>query len=226
MADQKTDPKISGPDVNELRNEIDRLEAKIREAEMAANAKLEEAAPLRTVLKWKAPERIYTQKGRRWYVIVAFITIIIIAYSALTGNYLLILALITLLILLYAMNVLPPRIIEHEITNKGLKTFDKIYTWNKIVGFWVSKREGQYVMNVDLFDESVPRMILLLDNNKAKASEIVSELVKRVDYVNPGGTNQDILSKLIEGKHMPLTDFVDVFGEGEQIKEKQTNQQP
>ena len=221
MANTQTDSKTpnSTPDVYGLREEIDRLEAKIRDAEMAANAKLEEAAPLRTVMKWKAPERLYTQKGRRWYVTVAFITIIIIAYSALTGNYLLILALITLLILLYAMNAFPPRMIEHEITNKGLKTFDRIYTWNKIEGFWVSRREGQYVLNIDLLEESIGRMILLIDPKLS--SEIVGEFVRRVDYINPGGTNQDFLSKLTEGKHMPLTEFLDVYGESEKLEEEE-----
>ncbi|MBN1331563.1 hypothetical protein JW978_01605 [Candidatus Dojkabacteria bacterium] len=223
MATKESDPKSSEPDVSGLRAEIDRLEAKIRAAEMAANAQLEEAAPLQTLLKWKAPERLYTQRGRPWYVTVAFITVIIIAYSALTGNYLLIVALITLLILLYAMNALPPRVIEHEITNKGLKTFDKIYTWNKIEGFWVSKRAGQFVMNIDLFDESIGRMILLLDPKQA--SEIVGELVKRVDYINPGGTGQDIISKLTEGKHVPITEFLDIYGESEKLDKEVKNPQ-
>lgn len=209
MAEKKTSPKISGPAVNELRDEIDRLEAKIREAELAANAKLEQAAPLRTMLKWSAPERVYTQRGRSWYVTVAFITVIIIAYSALTANYLLILALITLLILLYAMNVFPPKMADHEITNKGLKTFNKIYTWNKIEGFWVSQRGEHKVMNINLVDEAVGRMILLLDEKKA--ANIVSEFVKWVDYINPGGTRQDMISRMTEGKHLPLTDFLDVY---------------
>ena len=216
MADSKTNPKISGPDVNELRDEIDRLEAKIREAELAANAKLEQAAPLRTMIKWKAPERVYTQRGRRWYVTVAFIAVIIIAYAALTANYLLIVALIALLSLMYAMNIIPPKIVEHEITNKGLKTFDRIYTWNKIEGFWVSEREGHKMLNVNLFDEAVSKMILILDDKLA--SQIVSEMVRWVDYINPGGTKQDIISRYTDGRHLPLTDFLDVYAAAEEVK--------
>jgi hypothetical protein len=216
MADKKTDPKISGSDVTELRDEIDRLEAKIREAELAANAKFEQAAPLRTILTWKAPERVYTQRGRRWYVTVAFISVIIIAYAALTGNYLLILSLIALLSLMYAMNIIPPKIVEHEITNKGLKTMDRIYTWNKIEGFWVSEREGHKMLNVNLFDEGVSKMILLLDEKQAP--QIVTEMVKWVDYINPGGTRQDIISRYTDGKHLPLTDFLDVYAAAGEAK--------
>jgi hypothetical protein len=198
-------------DFDELKNQIDYLEAKLRSAELEANARLEEAAPIQTLYKWRAPERIFAPKNRSWYVSVAFVVIIIVAYSALTANYLLILALIVLLILLYALNTFPPKVIEHEITNKGIKTFDKIFTWNKIENFWVSRRSNQYLLNIDLLDGSVKRMILLVGDGDA--NKIVQELVKRVDYINPGGTRQDFLSKLTEGRHVPLTEFLDVFEE-------------
>ncbi len=208
--------ETKAPNIDELRNQIDELEAKIRDAEMAANARLEEAAPIRTLYRWNAPERLYTPKSRNWYVGIAFIVVIIVAYSALTGNYLLILALIMLLMLIYALNTFPPKMVEHEITNKGLKTFNKIYMWNKIESFWVSERSKEYVININLIEGQVNRMILLV--GEGDVSTIVTELVKRVDYINPGGTKQDILSKLTEGKHIPLTQFLDVFGESKKLE--------
>lgn len=218
---EKQDEKV---DLDEIKSQIDLLEAKLRAAETETNSRLEDAAPIRTIYKWQAPERIFEPKNRSWYVTVAFFVILIVAYSALTANYLLILALIVLLILLYALNTFPPKMIEHEITNKGIKTLDRIYTWNRIESFWVSKRSNQYLLNINLFEGSVKRMILLIGD--ADAGKIVQELVKRVDYINPGGTRQDILSKLTEGRHVPLTEFLDVFEEskkkGIELEQKKT----
>lgn len=215
--ENKTSPTnpVNKQDLNDLRNQIEFLESKIRQAELAASAKMDEAAPIRTIYKWRAPERIYSPKGRQWYVTVAFITVIVVAYSALTGNYLLIVALIMLLMLLYALNTFPPKMLDLEITNKGIKMEDKIYTWNRIENFWVTERSGQYVLNVNLFEGQVKRMILLI--GEGDPNTIVTELVKRIDYINPGGTNQDVFTKLIEGKHIPITKFLDVFGESEKL---------
>ncbi len=213
-----TNSKITANNLDELRQQIDYLEKQIRQAEQAAMLKLEESAPLQSIYKWKAPERIHVKRSKNWYITVSFFIVIIVAYSALTQNYLLILALIMLLILLYALDTFPPKEIEHEILNKGIKTMDKIYTWNKIESFWVTKRNDQYVLNFDLYDERIPRMILLVGNGNI--NKIVRELVFRIDYKNPGGTQQDILTRLTEGKHMPLTKFLDVFKESKKLNIK------
>lgn len=211
--DKEKNETAQKADVDTLRSQIDYLEEKIRNAELVANQRYDAAAPIQTVYKWKAPERIFNPKGRQWYISVAFIVIIIVAYSALTANYLLILTLIMLLILLYALNTFPPKILTHEITNKGLKIFDKIFVWNKIDGFWVSRRAEQYVINIDLVNEDMNRIIILVGTGDPKI--IVQEMVKRIDYINPGGTKQGILSRLTEGQHVPLTEFLDVFEESE-----------
>lgn len=212
MVNNQTPQNPNSRNFDNLKGQIDYLEEKIRQAEMAASAKMDQAAPIRSIYKWKAPERIYEPKSQQWYTTVALITVVIVAYSALTGNYLLIMALIILLVLLYAMNTFPPKIVEHDITNKGISTFDKIFVWNKIESFWVSRRSKQYVVNIDLAERNMNRIILLI--GEGDVNKIVQELVKRVDYINPGGTRQDILSKMTEGKHIPLTTFLDVFEEG------------
>lgn len=203
--------------VSELREQIDQLEEKIRQAETAASQKLEEAAPIRSIYKWKAPERIFNPKGRPWYVTVGFITVVVVAYAALTGNYMLILALIMLLMLLYALNTFPPNVVEHEITNKGLNSFGQLYTWNKFINFWVSRRENHYLLNFTLAQGNVSKLIILV--GKGEPDIIVQALVKHIDYLNPGGTKQNFVTKYLEGDHIPLTKFYDVFKESEKLNQ-------
>lgn len=206
----------------ELRQQIDMLEEKIRQAEMAAQQKLEEAAPLRSIYKWKAPERIYSPKGRPWYVTIGLVTVIVVAYAALTGNYLLILALIMLLMLLYALNSFPPKMLEHEITNKGINTIGQLYTWDKFLNFWVSQRDNQYLLNFTLTEGNVSKIILLIGRGDLKL--IIREIAKYVDYLNPGGTKQNFINRYLEGNHIPLPQFYDML-ESEQSSEATTQAQ-
>lgn len=205
----------NAPQIQDLRQQIDYLEEQIRAAEQAANAQLEAAGPLKTVYKWKAPDRIYSPKGKQWYTTVALISVIIVAYAALTANYFLILTIIMLLMLLYALNNFPPNIVEHEITNKGINVFEKFYTWNNLLNFWVTRRAGQYVINIVLVEGNVNRIILLV--GKGDAKRIVGELVKYVDYLNPGATTQDFITRFTEGQHIPLTRFLDLYEESKRL---------
>ncbi len=210
--------KNSAPNIDTLREQIDKLEEQIRQAEIAAADKMEELGPIKSQYKWKAPDRIFNPKGKQWYTTVAMITTVIIAYAALTSNYFLILSLVVLLMLLYALNTFPPNTVEHEITNKGLTVFDRVYTWDKILNFWVTTRNGEHILNFTLFEGNVNRMILL--QGDGDINKIVEILVKRVDYLNPGGGNQDILTRYMEGKHVPLTKFIDVFQKSKELNSK------
>lgn len=209
--------KKNTEELNKMRVQIDALEEQIRQAEMASQTKMEEYAPIKSIYKWKAPLRIFNPKGQSWYVTVAFVVIIVVAYSALTANFFLIIALIALLVLVYALNVYPPPIVEHEIINKGIKAFNKVYLWRTIRSFWITERSNHYLIHIQLNNERLPTFILLI--GEGDPGVIVREMMKRIDYVNPGGS-QNPIDRLVQGKHQPITKFLDIYAESEKIQKK------
>lgn len=215
MAAEKNSAKVS--------REISELDQKIAQAEKVREIIIDEKAPIRSIYKWQAPERIYEPKNREWYVGVAAIAMIVIVYAALTNNFGLIFAIIALMLFIYAVNTIPPKQVMHEITNKGIKTHGSLYTWKNIDVFWVSHRGNHVVINFEVRvsrnDLYTQRLIALKGSGNTKT--IVQELVKHVDYLTSKEAPTNPVAKFMEGKYQPLITFIDDEVDPKQKKTKQ-----
>ncbi|MCA9383124.1 hypothetical protein KC909_02045 [Candidatus Dojkabacteria bacterium] len=188
--------------------EIARLDQQIADAKQFRAIIQEEQKPIYSVYKWIAPERVFETRDRTWYVIVASIAMAVIIYSALTGNYLLIIAVIALILLLYALNSIPPEKVTHEITNKGLNVFERLILWKDITSFWVTRRNTHVLINFEVKEgKDVDRIILLEGEGDAK--KIVSYIVQHVDYLSQAEIGMNIIGSILEGKYVPLIRFLE-----------------
>jgi hypothetical protein len=204
-----------------------RLNMEIAQNKMIQQIIMEEQAPMRLLYEWKAPERVYTQRTRKWYVGVAVIAMLIIAYSALTANVVLIFLVIAMMLVIYSLASIPPHEITNKITNKGLNVFDNLYIWRNFIYFWVTKRGNEHVIHLEFkekyTDVYYQRMILL--TGKGDLKQIVFELLKHIDYLNSGSGG--ILSKWVEGEFIPLLRIIDVtsVAEAEMVKDIEDEQE-
>lgn len=211
----------------EQREEMMRLDAEIERAKQYRKVLEEEAQTLETVYTWKAPERLFSPKSRDWYVWVSGFAVVAIALSALTNNFGLVIAIIAIVFLIYTLNTTPPRIVTHEITNKGLKLDGGLYLWRMIESFWVVKREGQYLIHLDIRESErnvtdIPKRHILL-GGEGDIKFIVSYIVQYVDYLTSREASTGLLSTLIIGEYQPLLPFL----EGkENIKTKDPKDSP
>lgn len=194
----------------EIRSEIAQLDAQIASSKQYQAKIQQEREPLHTIYKWSAPERVFEIKDRRWYVTVAAISMIIIVYSALTGNYLLIFTVIALILLVYAINSIPPKDVTHEITNKGVHIFESLILWSQIDAFWLTKRGDNLMLHLEVLDKGssfVRRVIILVGNGNAK--KIITYLVQHIDYLSPEEIGLNIVSKYLEGTYQPLMKYLE-----------------
>jgi hypothetical protein len=189
--------------------EIESLDKTIGQEKEIQKILLEETMPLETIYKWDAPERVFEKRDRRWYVIVASVAMGAIVLSALTNNFVLIFAIIALVLVLYTLNTIPPHIINHEITNKGVHSFDNLYTWKNIQSFWVVKRGKEFVINLEVklnSETSHRRMIILVGSGDLQ--KIVAYLVRHIDYLSPNEVGINPFNRFIEGEYLPLLKIV------------------
>jgi hypothetical protein len=182
---------------------------------------LEDKAPLRTLYEWKAPERVFAPKGRAWYVIVATAAMLSIVLAALTNNIVLIFLIIALVLVVYALYTVPPRITTHRITNKGLNSFDNLYFWKNIIYFWVTQRGDEYQFNVEFKEKAADlyyhKMILLKGDGNLKT--IANYFIQHVDYLNTGAGS--FITTFVEGKFIPLLQILnfDDVAAAEKVKD-------
>lgn len=205
MDDKKNLPEETKK-LSDLRDEINKLEDKLTEARRNQYRISEERSPTKSLYKWKAPERSFRPKSRNWYIWVGTFSIIAIVLSVLTGAFLLVVAIIAVLAVIYAMDTIPPKVFEFEILNKGLRAGEKLYAWRQIPKFWINERGLDIYINFELLGENQPRLTLL--SGDGDINIIAKELVQYIDYLEPTEVKSDIFQQLVEGQHKKLGDLV------------------
>jgi len=196
------------PKVSVLRVELETLQAKLALAEANAQIASEEAALLESLHRWEAPNRLFKERSRGYYVGISLIAVLVIAFGALAREILLIFVTIGVLVLLYVSSTVKPRIIQHEITNKGIRSGSQLYTWKNILGFWTSRRDGQLLLIVDLVQTFTPnRVILLMGSGDPRT--IVKTLIRHSAYLNQKQASVDIVNVFTVGEYLPITAWVE-----------------
>ncbi|MCA9385387.1 hypothetical protein KC717_01930 [Candidatus Dojkabacteria bacterium] len=190
--------------LTELKQQIERLEKELSsDAEGANTISSNTNVPIKELYAWEAPDRITLVKSKAWYTTLATTAGVVIFIALLIENFFLIPAILAIIFLIYVMNTVPPKNIRNIITNKGVQIDSEFYLWKDIECFWVSEREGEMIINVELTDYKGRIMLLL---GKGDINSILTEMIKHEDYREPKGIGS-VMSRLVDGKNKKLTDF-------------------
>ncbi len=195
--------------IKSAREELDALDTQILKAKALREALEEERKPIFSVYKWVSPERVFEPKDKKWYLIVSSISMFIIVLSLLTENYGLVVAIVALIVLLYALNSVPAQNVNHEITNKGISLNSVLYTWKKISKFWISTRGEHTYLNTIIEEKENQEEQLITYLGNADVKKIVSYLSQYVDYITETETNNNFINSRLFGNIEPLSKFID-----------------
>lgn len=196
--------------IKELREEMEALDSQIESSKTIQKILEEERKPIYSVYKWIAPERVFEQKDKKWYLAVSSISVFIIVLSLLTDNYGLVVAVVALIILLYALNSVKPGTLQHELTNKGVSINSVLYSWKKIDRFWISKRGSHRFLNLIIEGKNeVEDQIISYLGEEADVRKIVSYTSQFVDYIAETDISTNFLSERLFGVVEPLSRFIE-----------------
>ncbi len=201
-----TDSKAKS--LNSLREEISKLDTQIEMAHNLQNILSEERKPIYSVYKWEAPERVFEVKDKKWYLIISSVSMFLIILGLLTENYGFVAAVIALVILLYALNNVPPTKVTHEITNKGINVYSKLHVWKDLQKFWISKRGEHLFLNVELKSSKDDIDLIIVYIGEGDTKSIVSYISQFVDYVSQTNVSNSLINKVLFGEIQPLSSFL------------------
>ena len=172
---------------------------------MEEDQKINETVPdineEKVLFEWEAPERAYQKRNKDFWVTAVAILILVSVILIFIKEFLLIVALISVLFMYYAMSTVPPKNIKNKITNWGIYFGELRYPWSNLDKFWFKKdlsNEVIYFGTVLKFPTAVSMVINSNDRDKLK--EIV---LKRIPLLNESPTFVDKLTKWF-GEHLPL----------------------
>lgn len=194
----------------QIKNEFEKIEQQLEESKKLQAIIADEQKPIYTIYKWEAPERIYEPKSKNWYVSIGTIAMGVIVISALTANFGLIFAVIALILFVYALNTIPPKQVTHEVTNKGMKTHQTLFSWKNVNGFWVMERGKNTIINMEVRegsnDPSFSRLTML--KGRGDINKIVMQLVRHADYFSSREAPTNIFERYTQGVYQPLIKYL------------------
>lgn len=142
----------------------------------------------KTLLIWEGPERPFKLRDRKYYTSMISISIVLGLFLFFAGHFMLIIALFAILFASYALYSVPPKNISYVLSDVGVYVADTKFLWGDFVGYNISKNLDQTVVNLELGERKLMKMVYLIPNNvetldsaQKIVAKYVPEKVKNVD---------------------------------------------
>lgn len=193
----------SNEEVAQLREEIKNLKTQLY-VDDAEEVK-KKTIPTVVLYKWIVPSRIFIKRDQKWFVSIAFVILVFIILFAFLTDILPIIVLITLMFLIYILGTVEPHDVTHEITNKGIHTMSKIFTWEELKHFWFAKQMDWIKLYIDTNLTFPGRLIMLVKPGKDK--ELFNILKEHLEYIDLE-QNQSWAGKLLDGEYIKLKTYL------------------
>jgi hypothetical protein len=152
------------------------------------------------LLSWSSPSRLFKKRNKEYFTNIAAIVFLLIVILVFAQEFLLIVAVLSVVFLIYVLSTVPPENVDHKITNLGIESAGHYYRWEELIEFWFEDQWGQSMI---IIRHAVgPRIIILLgDQDKKRVRELLIEHIPFRE--NPEKTWVDNASKWLTEK-IPL----------------------
>jgi len=97
-----------------------------------------------TLFSWQAPEFETFEREKRWYLWVALILLAIIGYATYTNSPVMAITFILIGVVGYIYLNKEPRILDFQITHKGIIAGKDFYDFESIDSFWIFENSTQF----------------------------------------------------------------------------------
>jgi len=141
-----------------VKKEVELKDDSVPEQKVVQNIKL---------FEWSAPDRYQFKFSNKWFLVIVVLSLLFSLLLAILGNYLLMIAIMSLLFFLYAAGTTKPITVKHQITARGIDTSDKLYDWYMLKDFYFTKKENTIFLVVDT-KLNFPGALVFLVNEKDK----------------------------------------------------------
>ena len=129
-----------------------------------------------TLLSWESPERPFKKRDREYYTTIGVIVFLVSIILFFAGQFLPIAVVVSFAFLSYVLASVPPDNTLHQVTNKGIRSGGKMYTWNNLGRFWFTTRFQQHILHIEHNHAFLTKLILLLgDQDKEELTRVLEQ---------------------------------------------------
>jgi len=151
--------------------------------------------------EWSSPARPYKERTREFYTTILSIAFLLGVILLLLKEFLLIGVIMAFAFLSYVLATHKPDNVTHQITEAGIVTDNKLYKWEELTQYWVTKQWDQEVIMVKTI-KTIPGLLVMVINSSHKAT-ILKALEGKLLEEKPADSFVDKASRWL-GDKIPL----------------------
>jgi hypothetical protein len=153
------------------------------------------------LMTWKAPVRPFKKRDRDYYTTIAAIAFLVIIILGFLKEFLLIAVVVAFAFVSYVFAAVPPEETEHRLTNRGIRSADRLYRWGDLRQYWFTEKFGQKMVVVQSAMLFPGQLLLMLGSaDEDKVREIFNE---RLPHEEPEPTFLDKSARWLS-ENVPL----------------------
>lgn len=125
-------------------------------------------------LSWSSPSRLFKKRDAEFYKTIGAIVFLLTIILIFASEFVLVLAMLSIVFLVYVLSTVPPENVDHRITNLGIESAGHYYRWEELFEFWFESQWGQtFLVLKPLFGSRI--IILLGVQDKEKVRELLTK---------------------------------------------------
>ena len=125
-------------------------------------------------LSWSSPSRLFKKRDAEFYKMIGAIVFLLTIILVFASEFVLVLAMLSIVFLVYVLSTVPPENVDHRITNLGIESAGHYYRWEELSEFWFDSQWGQALLVLKPF--MGPRIVILLGlEKKEKVRELLTK---------------------------------------------------
>lgn len=128
------------------------------------------------IFNWSQMERPFKKRNREFWLTSMAILILVSIIFVFMKEFMLVVALFSILFLYYVMSTVPPSVIKYRITNRGIYWGDSRMEWDLLKRFWMKPNLDSEVVYFETYLR-FPRQVSIVINPEDK--DFLKKLIAR-----------------------------------------------
>jgi len=138
------------------------------------------------LISWNAPEHFYVEKTPDWYWAVGIITLALAVVAFILGNVITGIFVVVAAVALVLHASKPPRIVYHEVNDRGLVVHETLYPFLSLESFWIPHEEFPAKIIVKSRKMFMPYIILFIDEvDPENVREVLLRYIAETEHREP-----------------------------------------
>lgn len=123
----------------------------------------------KVLVEWSSPARPFKERTREFYTTILSLAFLLGVILLLLKEFLLIGVIMAFAFLSYVLATHKPENVTHQITETGIMTDNKLYKFDELTQYWISKQWDQEVVMVKTL-RTIPGLLVMVLPTTHKAS--------------------------------------------------------